>query len=335
MPDRPQLHAPVFGPDASGQWARLARVLRFTAARHCREWAVHIDAIRPPAMRSAMNNDSHVTNTQKMQHWHELVAAAPDGARLLLVDADTMILRPLLDLWDQPFDFAYTTKPSRFPFNSGVIAVRVSDAVRRFFATWLEENRRMLGDPVHHQVWRRKYGGINQAALGLLLERGDHRTLAVRELPCLEWNCDDSSWSAFDPNVTRIVHVKSALRAAIFFGHAVALPTLRLVKLWRALEQAALSSDPAAAPDPARHPARRLTRPVGRVEAAPGGSRSAVDQAPRGRPRIHEPGAITVHATLPPKVYDTYARRALAQGKPVRQVLRDALVAGGSGFFRQ
>ena len=54
---------------------------------------------------------------------------------------------------------AYTTKPSRFPFNSGVVFVRTTAATKRFIEAWRAENLRMLSDSRYHQTWRRQYGG--------------------------------------------------------------------------------------------------------------------------------------------------------------------------------
>jgi hypothetical protein len=230
----PSLVSFVFG---GAPYDRLARVLRSTAARNCAGWTIRIEPIAPAPLTSALGIASHVHNTQKMAAWCSTVEAATDGASLLLIDADTIITRPLDDLWTQPFDFAYTTKPSRFPFNSGVVAVRVSAAIRTFFRRWRDENHAMLADRVHHQAWRQKYGGINQAALGRALESGWARDLRVCELPCREWNCEDSAWRDFDPALTRIVHVKSALRAAVL-GHGPVLASFKpLVQLWRQLER--------------------------------------------------------------------------------------------------
>lgn len=243
----PRLLAVHFGDGHDQQWPRLARVLAYTAAQHCAHWSREIRLVTPPPLTSALGIDSHVHNTQKMEAWAAAVQAAPDGVGVLLMDADMMIVRPLDDVWTEDFDFGYTTKASRFPFNSGVVFVRVSPAVRAFFEVWRAENRRMLGDRVHHQVWRAKYGGINQAALGFALESNLAAGLRVRTLPCTEWNCEDSSWASFDPAVTRIVHVKSMLRR-IIFNLSAPNPRLRpLVQLWRQLER-----DAAALADGAR-----------------------------------------------------------------------------------
>lgn len=235
----PRLHAVYFAETPADRlaWTRLARVLAYTAVQHCPDWAIDIEALPPAPRLPAMAG--YVANTYKLDRWCALVESAGDGTPLLLIDSDTMIVRPLDPIWARPFDVAYTTKPGRFPFNAGVIALRVSDPVRSFLRAWRDENRRLLGDSKTHRDWRRKYGGLNQAALGSILEAGRGRGLHIATLPCAEWNCEDSSWPAFDPAVARIVHVKSTLRRAVL-GFAVTPPQIRpLVRLWRELEQEA------------------------------------------------------------------------------------------------
>lgn len=226
-------------------YERLVRVLELTARRHCGHWDLQIGPVTPAThdaetgerLRSAIGKTSHVENTQKMEAWAAAVDAAPDGTGMLLIDADTFILRPLDDIWDRPFDFAYTTKVSRFPFNSGVVLLRVSSQTRAFVQRWRHENLAMLRDFEHHREWRRQYGGINQAALGRALQSGWLAELQVLELPCAEWNCEDATWRDYDPATTRIVHVKSALRLAVL-GMGPALPSFQpLVHLWRRLER--------------------------------------------------------------------------------------------------
>jgi hypothetical protein len=235
----PQLRACYFGQD--GPFHRMAHVLAYSAYQHCPTWDIEVRHISPRPLVSALGIASHVHNTQKMEYWADAVAAAPDGACLLLIDADTVILQPLDDIWHQPFDVAYTTKQSRFPFNSGVVLVRVSPASRRFIETWRGENLRMLGDRLHHQEWRKRYGGINQASLGYALEHQLTKHLRLLELPCVEWNCEDSAWRDFSPTRTRIVHVKSALRRAIFQMTVTDEAVRPLIKLWQDLEAKTVS----------------------------------------------------------------------------------------------
>jgi hypothetical protein len=230
----PHLFAPWFG---GAHFGRLARVLEFTSALHCPTWQRTIERITPVKLtRSPSASDSHLTNTQKLEAWYRAVLAAPDGACLLLLDADAFITRPLDDVWERDFDVAYTVKPAKFPHNAGVVFVRSSPQSRAFVELWRNENLRMFRDGAHHQHWRRKYGGINQASLGSVLESSVAAKVQILRLPCAEWNCEDSSWDHFDPEVTRIVHVKSALRRAVFRIGATPARLRPLMKAWHKLE---------------------------------------------------------------------------------------------------
>lgn len=234
----PRLEAPWFG--GSEAFVRMARVLDYTARVHCPEWVVNVSHVPvQPLQAHDRAKDSHVQNTQKMEQWNAIVQGAADGERILLMDADTFITRPLYDVWEREFDLAYTSKDSRFPFNSGVMFLRVSAATKAFFEAWAAVNREMLTTASIHAPWRERFGGINQAAFGRMLESGP--SIDIAELPCREWNCEDSAWAHFDPEVTRIVHVKSALRRYLFPRHVrLAKPGVpELAELWTALEREA------------------------------------------------------------------------------------------------
>lgn len=234
------LDACYFGGGHADQWPRLARALAWSARQHLPGWTVQVRQLpMPPALDYPNHTDSHIANTHKLAAWARLVAEAPDGARVALLDADMLILRSLDPVWDLAFDVAYTVRrAAKLPLNAGVMFVRVSPDTRAFLRAWATENERLLWHPTEHRIWRKKYGGINQASLGLLLERGDHG-LQFATLPCLEWNCEDTTWSAFDPAVTRILHIKSALRRTVF-GLAPSVRALApLVALWTQAERAA------------------------------------------------------------------------------------------------
>lgn len=240
---------------AQNPYARMARVLEHTAEKHLPGWEISVRRVTPPDLtKHKTASHSHLANTQKMECWADAVHASPDGARLLLIDVDTFIVRPLDDAWSFDFDVAYTVKDGVIPFNSGVVFVRVNARSRAFIEEWRAANRRMLGDRIFHEEWRSKkhdgkhYGGINQASLGYLLHHPELiAECRLLELPCLEWNCEDTSWDRFDPRVTRIVHVKSALRRSIFFTQP-AHPKVRILRrLWCVLERQALGSEAATA----------------------------------------------------------------------------------------
>lgn len=234
-----RLYACAFDPRPRGPFARMAEVLEYSAAAHCAAWQRSVVRLPVEVRRCASGIESHGHNSLKLDHWAAAVEAAADGDELLLIDADTLILRSLDDAWDAPFDLAYTVKADRFPFNLGVVFLRVSPATRAFMRRWLGENRALFAQPGDHRAWRVRWGGINQAAFGRLLEGGALASLQLRSLSCAEWNCEESAWATFDPGVTRIVHIKGELRRCLF-----GLPMLRghrltaIARTWQAAEAA-------------------------------------------------------------------------------------------------
>ncbi len=248
----PHLVACYFDPErgSANAWVRMGRVLEATAAVHCGAWVRRISRLQlDPRYATTTGVVAHVHNTQKLDHWVAALEALPDGARLLLIDADIMILRPLDDIWDREFDLAYTirkapvqvgSKDYLFPFNLGVMFWRVSPRVRSFVRAWRDRNHQLFENPGDHLAWRKRFGGVNQAAFGQLLEEGGAGALALLELGCEEWNCEESAWDRFDPARTRIVHLKSALRRSVFspfYRTEGPAAMLDLAERWRQLER--------------------------------------------------------------------------------------------------
>lgn len=229
-----RLESVYFAHEKIPHWLRLARVLKRSAERHCPGWSVRVATLLPRDIRDGNGPRTYTSNTQKLDRWAEIVASAPDGDEILLIDTDTVILRSLDDIWGRSFDVAYT-EAARFPINGGVVFVRVSSRSREFMAAWAAENRRLLFDNTPRPTWRKAYGGINQASFCLLRESG-RVSADLMSLPCAEWNCEDSTWSQFDPAVTRILHVKSALRLSCI-GPMVQDQFRPLVAAWRSAER--------------------------------------------------------------------------------------------------
>lgn len=221
-------------------WTRMASVLAYSAALHCPAWRARIDRFDPALLIHKHGSQMAVDNTQKFDRWAEIVQASDDGDRLLLIDADTLIARPLDPVWELDFDVAITARKfGPHPLNGGVIFLRISADVKAFFRTWRDVNARMFDDYLgFHREWKKQYGGMNQAALGYLLKR-EPPNLRLIHLPCEEWNCEDVAWETFDPAITRIIHVKSALRHAIFHGYLTYAYLRPLVTLWHDTESAA------------------------------------------------------------------------------------------------
>lgn len=231
------------GPGTGQRWPRMARAFEYSVRTHCAGWQFAAIQLPMPPRRAGVS-DSHAANTAKLDHWCERFAEAADGDEVLLIDVDTVILKPLEDVWERSFDIAYTVRPPDYPhpINGGVLFLRVSPTTRLFMARWRQVNHQMLADRALRDRWR-KYAGINQRAFGSLLEERRVDLGELLALPCHEWNCEDSAWASFDPAVTRILHLKSALRSTIFDSPArpPLKPHLRsLARTWSLVEQDAL-----------------------------------------------------------------------------------------------
>jgi hypothetical protein len=215
-------------------YERLAAVLRHTATRHCEGWGVNVERIRPRQYVSAMGNLSHAWNTQKLEHWRDVVLRAADGDRVLLIDADTAVIRPLSNAWNAAFDLAYTVRDHGLPLNGGVLFLRVSSRTRDFVDHWWQVNRKFLDDPSAHEPWRLKYAGINQASFGYLLENDPHGC-SMAKFACAEWNAVGPEY--FKPGLTRVVHIKSRVRREVFGVEPVRQASAPMVDMWHALER--------------------------------------------------------------------------------------------------
>lgn len=278
---RPRLVSTYFGGEGS-IYTRLARVLGHTARRHCPRWAIDVRRIVPEPIQGVQREAKFVANTQKLDVWRRTIVEAPVGDRILLIDGDTFLVNGIDDVWDRDFDLAYTVRDYVMPFNGGVVFVRVTPETKAFMERWREENAAMYADVSYHMKWKAKYGGLNQASFGRLLE-SDHG-LDLLALPCTEWNCEDSCWGGFDPARTRILHVKSGLRRLIFHGD-VGPPQepwwtnedlTPLARRWHALEREAEQAEadaaigsPSAPPagSPGAEPDETLAAPVGAARA--------------------------------------------------------------------
>lgn len=271
------------GPHASS-YQRFAAVLAHTAAVHCPDWERHVDTIDPTGLYDHTMH-GFASNTEKLDWWVRFAKAQPDGTPVLLMDADMAILRPLDDLWSREFDIAYTTRAGRFPFNGGVVALRVSEPVRTFLTDWQTLNNHFLGHPLAHRPYRNKFGGINQASFGALLPEAGRRGLAIRTLPGKDWNIEQTYWRSYDHETARILHVKSHLRHLIL-GRPCSMPGLEpLAKLWYTLERAATSSPSSVGQTPGVPPCPSVPLPHRKSQQSPqrARSRAAIHQKRRAK----------------------------------------------------
>lgn len=216
-----------FGAD---KFRLMATALRNSLARHEPEADVTIVEIEPPKIV-----DSFRSNTIKLAAWVEWACNQPDGAECLLIDGDCLLRDSVRVAFAHEFDIAFTGKGTkRLPVNGGVVFFRASERVRAFFRQWLAVNNAMLADRNFHAPYEIRYGGINQASLGLIRENPPRDVLII-ELPCAEYNaCHEPLWIRWQE--ARVIHYKSALRRALWFAAQVSFRYRPLIDLHRSLQ---------------------------------------------------------------------------------------------------
>jgi hypothetical protein len=226
------------GLDRGDMYRRLARVLEHTAHTELEGWQILVEQItfKPDEYQSALGNISHAWNTTKLRQWIDRALETSDGDEVLLIDGDCAIIKPLNPIWCQRFDIAYTVRPHGLPLNGGVVFLRMSRRVRGFLKSWWAKNLEFLNNADTHAPWRAKYAGINQSSFGFIIERVNHGCHLIK-LPCEEWNA--CAPSLFDPRRTRVIHIKSALRRALFgIQNTIrSRSMIPLIDLWNTLER--------------------------------------------------------------------------------------------------
>lgn len=248
-----ELHSVYFAAaDGRGErWRRMARVLEHSARVAMPDWLVSVRRLPTPPASS--QPASFVSNTHKLDEWDRIVAEAADGTELVLIDTDTMLLASLDPAFADPCDIALTRKSNttRFRLNGGVVVVRVNATSRRFMRAWRDRNREFFADEQRRAPYLATFGGINQSALGSLLEE-QHGT-SIRYLDCAIYNaCYEPLWQRAAQAGARVVHFKSHLRQALF-GSAGAR-YFSLISRWKRFERDAIRIEGTMAPITERDP---------------------------------------------------------------------------------
>jgi hypothetical protein len=152
-------------------------------------------------------------NTAKLRLWIEAAERYP-GDNLVLADCDMLAVGDAAAAFaDRDYDIGYTTRASLLPLNGGILFVRPTRAARRWLRALWQVNEDMRTDPEFHGPWRRLYHGMNQAAMGCLIEY-PLKGVRVRAFPGARFNMIGQSWVALGPESV-FIHVKSTLRRAV------------------------------------------------------------------------------------------------------------------------
>lgn len=191
-------------------YERLLAVFAKSVEWRCPTAELVVERITAPL--ETKRNAGMTSNWHKFKVWNEFVQAQSDGERVVLMDADMLIIQDIEPAFDEAeFDIGLTRRTSTaWPYNGGVIFINVNERSRAFVSKWGEIDDEMYRDDSLHDPYKKRYKGQNQASLGWMVEHNPMGAV-IHEFPCAVWNACNEDWMRFGPH-TRVVHIKSTLR---------------------------------------------------------------------------------------------------------------------------
>ena len=163
----------------------------------------------------------------------------------MFVDADTVFLRDVSELFDGSFDIAVGVRPNwamsgkRVKYNGGVVLFSPTKVARLFMERWIRIDMRMLHDQKFHALWHKKYNGQNQSSFGCMVETRLGKT-RLREYPTGIMNACEQDWPNIGNGVSYVLHVRKRLLRAAQSKLAISqirAPLQKAAEIWRYYEQ--------------------------------------------------------------------------------------------------
>lgn len=182
--------------DKDGTWEKLLKVFK-------RSWEEHMDipltvitCKTPPAISREYGL---ISNTVKLAMWNKNFTQDT-----IFLDCDLLIRANIKDGFDQITNIGITKRDHiSFPFNAGVVFAKHTQYSKEFLGEWQYINDKMYHDPKFHQPYRNKYAGINQSALGYMLEDGWKADYLSQQYNLCEWKHYKDA---------KVIHIKGKLR---------------------------------------------------------------------------------------------------------------------------
>jgi hypothetical protein len=175
-------------------------------------------------------------NTVKIDAWIEELDRSTEN--VVLSDCDMLSVGNIEPVFNLNFDIAITKRSGGLlPFNGGIVLVKNTISALNFMKLWKSINRQMYQDRIFHMIWREKYAGMNQAALGYILEK-EKFDAKVIQIPCSKYNLCDDDWQNVN-NDSIFVHIKGKLRQFLLKNYNVnAMPDniKKVAKIWKDIE---------------------------------------------------------------------------------------------------
>jgi len=193
-----------------GYYGDLLKVFKYSAGLHMPD--VNIIVIDKQPEIDMSRGNTYGAMTARLNQWADIIGSIKGD--IILADVDMVFLDDITEVFDNyKFDVAYTSRKSKFkPINGGIVFIR--DGAQKFVKLWAAVNNKMHFNPILHNKWRKKYKGMNQPALGYLIENSKKHKYKMFALPCKIYNACDQEWKSIDEK-TKVIHLKRALRKAL------------------------------------------------------------------------------------------------------------------------
>ena len=89
-----------------------------------------------------IDEDTVAKISGKVRFFYDALRGLRDESRVVFIDCDTLVLRPLDWVFNSnEFDIAVTWKPAGYPLNSGVLLARSTASTKRFLLQWSEQTQ--------------------------------------------------------------------------------------------------------------------------------------------------------------------------------------------------
>lgn len=210
----------------------LSKVFEYSVKVNCPEAELEILKVKAPIIKGKVRSKSFASNTLKLDLWLDTLNNTEDN--VVFMDCDMIVLKDISDAFNSDFDVGYTKRTgSRIPYNGGVVFVKNTQKAREFITLWKNINLKMYDDYVFHKPWRNKYGGMNQAAFGYIMEKENYRA-KLKKFGCDIWNACDDNWKKLDDK-TKVIHIKGTLRRNVLMDRQINTQYNRAMIVWKNL----------------------------------------------------------------------------------------------------
>ena len=199
----------VFDYPGSDTYARCLQAFRASVAANNPKAELLVLTLDPPEPIPGVFQ-GWINNHVKLKAYSRIPIDQPT----VFVDADTIFLRDVAELFNSTFDVAIGCRPAggrrRVKYNGGVVLFCPTEEARRFMKHWISIDGDMLRDHTYHMIWHRIYNGQNQSSFGCMIEMHLDKT-RLQEYPTSVVNACEQDWSRIGKNVPYILHVRKRL----------------------------------------------------------------------------------------------------------------------------